>query len=291
MTTREPPLDCIKATRYTAPPIDQNISEDAAGSGETLHARHRIISKEIVIDAARSAAHVFQTPEDVIRNGTDKTTPLEDNPAIGSTRLTSPIRIGVSTTGSPSRTGRQDIRSPREYIGPQWIRDAQPLDTSINGIYSNYRDPAPIFSKVIDRKFTDKSSADVISCCQMNFGSDTVLIESPNFVNLGLAYVHTSDELGYVVIPTTRIGTPMDGSKWLPTSHCIGEVTADRVSRTGSEQDYNAKTDFETRRENQDFERQNNSMTRPTLDSTPLGTSTTTGTKSHIDLIPVGTKS
>ena len=39
------------------PPIDQTIVEDAAGSGETLHARCTIISKEIFIDAARSSAH------------------------------------------------------------------------------------------------------------------------------------------------------------------------------------------------------------------------------------------
>ena len=48
------------------------------------------------------------------------------------------------------------------------------------------------------------------------------------------------------------------------------------MNRTGSDQNYNSKTDFETRRENQDFGRQNNSMT--------------SGTTSPIDLIPVGTK-
>ena len=62
------------------------------------------------------------------------------------------------------------------------------------------------------------------------------------------------------------------------------------MSKTGSEQDYNSKTDFETRRKNQDFGRQNNSMSRPHLDLTPLGTNTTNGTTSPIDSIPVGTK-
>ena len=60
--------------------------------------------------------------------------------------------------------------------------------------------------------------------------------------------------------------------------------------RTRSEQNYNAKTDFETRRENQDFGRQNNSMSRPPLESTPLGTNTNNRSTSPIDLIPVGTK-
>ena len=62
------------------------------------------------------------------------------------------------------------------------------------------------------------------------------------------------------------------------------------MSRTSSEQKYSSKTYFETRRENQDFGRQNNSMTRPTLESTPLSTNTTNRTTSPIDSNPVGTK-
>ena len=40
------------------PPIDQTIAEYAALSGDTLRARCTILSKEIVTDTARSAAHV-----------------------------------------------------------------------------------------------------------------------------------------------------------------------------------------------------------------------------------------
>ena len=239
---------------------------------------------------ACSTAHVFWTHAEVSRHGTYGTTPRDCNTAIGSARLTSPVRIGGSNTGSPSRTGNQDIISPRGSIGTQWSRDDQPLDTSINVIYSEHRDPAPILNKVIGQKFADKSSADVNSRCRMNFGSDAVFTESPNFVNMGIAFVHTSDELGSIFIPATRIGPPTDGSNWLLSSHSIGEVTVDRVSRTASEKDYNAKTDLETRRGNQDFGRQNNSMSRPTLDSTPLGTNTNNGTTSLIASIPVGEK-
>ena len=62
------------------------------------------------------------------------------------------------------------------------------------------------------------------------------------------------------------------------------------MSRTRPEQNYSSKTDSETRRENQDFEHQNNSTSRPPLDSTTLGTNTTNRTMSPIDLITVGTK-
>ena len=109
-------------------------------------------------------------------------------------------------------------------------------------------------------------------------------------MNLGLSSVHISDELGSVLISTTRIGRLMDGSNWLLPGHLIGDVTADRVSRTRSEHNYNAKTDFETRRENQDFGRQNNYMSRPPLDLTILGTNTTNGTMSPIYSIQSKTK-
>ena len=158
------------------------------------------------MDAARSAAHIFQTPADVRWHDTDGTTPQDGNVAIGLTSLTSPVQIGGSVTSSPNRTGSQDIASPRGSIGQQWIRYAEPLDTSINGIYSKQRDPAPTWSKFIGRKFTDESNADVHSRCRMNLTRDTFLTKSPNFVNLGLSSVHTLDELGSVVIPTTRIG-------------------------------------------------------------------------------------
>ena len=270
--------------------IDQTIVEDAAGSGDTLHTRRTILFKEIFMDTVHSPAHVFQTPANVNRHGTYRTTPRDGNTDIESTRLYCPVRIGGSTTGSPSSTGSQYIISPRGSIGTQWSRNDQPFYTSINGIYSKHRDPAPTCSKLIGQKFTDESSADVNLHCRMNLTRDAVLIKIPNFVNMGILSVHKTDELRSVFIATTIIRTPTDDSNWLPTGHRIGEVTADRVSKMGSEQDYNAKTDFETRRENQDFGRQNNSMSQPPLDLNTIGTNTINIKMSHIDSIPVRTK-
>ena len=78
----------------------------------------------------------------------------------------------------------------------------------------------------------------------MNFTRNAVLAGSPNFMNLGLSSVHTSDELGSIFIPTTRIGTLTYGSNWLLPGHRIGEVTADISNMTGSEQEHNDQTDF-----------------------------------------------
>ena len=74
-------------------PIDQKIAEDAAGIGEILQARHSIISKEIVMDAAPSTVRIFRTPVDVSSHGMDGTTPQDGNTAVGSSRLTSPVRF------------------------------------------------------------------------------------------------------------------------------------------------------------------------------------------------------
>ena len=200
-----------------------------------MHARCTIISKEIITDAARSAAHIFWNPTDIRWNSTDGTTPRERNTAIGSNRLTTPVRIGGGTTGSPIRTGRKDIISLRGSIGPQWSRDAQPLDTYINGIYYEHRDPAPTWSEVIGHKFTNKSSADVNLRCRMNLTRDAVLTKIPNFMNMGLSSVPTLDELGSIFIRTTITVMPADGSNCIPPGHCIGKFTVDRVIRMGSE--------------------------------------------------------
>ena len=93
-----------------------------------MHAQRTTLSKEIITEAARSAARVFWTPADVSPHGTDGTTPRYRNTDIGSTRLTYPVLIGGSTTGSPSRTVNQGIISPLGSIGPQWSRNAPIFD-------------------------------------------------------------------------------------------------------------------------------------------------------------------
>ena len=78
-----------------------------------------------------------------------------------------------------------------------------------------------------------------------------------------------------------------------PHIHFISEATADRVSRKKAKNQYNFKSEFETRREkvvDQDFGHQNNPMSQPPLELTPLGTNTTNGTTLPSDPISVRTK-
>ena len=120
--------------------------------------------------------------------------------------------------------------------------------------------------------------------------SNAVGTEAPHFVDLGLPAVNTSDEFNIFGTLPTRIRMPIDGSHWSASDHVFGESTVVGMSATRSEIDYIYKTDFQNWRENRDFGCQNISMSRPHLDSTPIGTNTTNGTTSSIDLIPIGKK-
>ena len=117
----------------------------------------------------------------------------------------------------------------------------------------------------------------------MYFTSNVVQIDALNFVDLGLPDVNALDEFNTFGNPATRIIRPTDGPHWSAPGHVFGEATAVGMSATRSEQNYSYKTDFEIWRENQDFGRQNISMNRPPLESTPIGTNTTNGTTSPIE--------
>ena len=61
----------------------------------------------------------------------------------------------------------------------------------------------------------------------MNFRSDTALSVSPKFMDFGLSSVITTDELGFVLVNTTRIRRLTDSSNWLTSGHDISEATED----------------------------------------------------------------
>ena len=120
---------------------------------------------------------------------------------------------------------------------------------------------------------------------RMNFASDTVFSKSPKFMDLGLSSVGTTDKLGSVFSPTSRIGSSTHGNNWLVRSHSISGATADIVIRTESKHNYNFKNVFKTRKDkvvDQDFGHQNDSMSRPHLELTPMS-------QPPLDSTPLGT--
>ena len=100
--------------------------------------------------------------------------------------------------------------------------------------------------------------------------ADTVNIPEPQFIDLGLSTIDTLDKGTSLWTPATRVGRPTDVSHWSMSEHIFGKYTAVR-NAVIKKSDYNNKTDFETWRENQEFERQNNDRSPLPLDLTPVG--------------------
>ena len=120
--------------------------------------------------------------------------------------------------------------------------------------------------------------------------SNAVVTEAPYFVDLGLLAINASYEVNIFGTPATIIRNQTYGTHWSAPDHIFGGDTAVGMSTTRSEQDYRYKTDLGIWRENQDFGRQNISMSRPPLDSTPIDKNKTNRTTSPIESIPVRIK-
>ena len=148
------------------------IVDGVAASSGTLHVRQTMSTNDIVTDVECTSARVFKDHTVLNWKDTDGLIRQDRNTVRVSPILTTPVRIGAGTSVSPTRMGSQDIGSPSGSIGPQEVRDAQPLDTAINGTYAKHRDAAPTWSKLIDRKFSNESSADVYLRCRMNLTYD-----------------------------------------------------------------------------------------------------------------------
>ena len=125
------------------PPIDPTIADGVMESIRTLNARQTITSKEIVTDAARSGALVFQDPTVVNQKDMDGKIPPDRNTIVIHHRSTTPVRMGNLPLVSPTSISSQDIEIPRRSIGPKEVRNVEPLDISINGIFFEYKGPAP----------------------------------------------------------------------------------------------------------------------------------------------------
>ena len=124
----------------------------------------------------------------------------------------------------------------------------------------------------------------------MKFLSNVVQTEAPQFVDLGLLTINTSNDLSLLVTPATRIRRPTDGYHWSMTDRVFGEATSVIMNVARSGQDYSYKTNFEIWRENQESERLNILMSRPTLDSTYIVTYTANITMAQLELTPIQTK-
>ena len=102
------------------------------GTQETLGARQTLLPKELVTDAARSGAQIFQTPREVRGTGRDGSMPRDVNTAVATASLNLQSPNFMGTSDSPTLTENQDIVSPRRSIIMQKGMNAEPLDAPIN---------------------------------------------------------------------------------------------------------------------------------------------------------------
>ena len=118
--------------------------------------------------------------------------------------------------------GSKEISSIHGSTSSAEIGDTQKFDTSIDGNLAKNCDYTPIFSKVIGRELYHESSTDIYLCCQVEFTSNAVVTEAPDFIHLGLLAVNAWDELGSFGNPITRVGRSTDGSKWSAPGRVFG---------------------------------------------------------------------
>ena len=202
--------------------------------------------KEIVTDGTRSAAGVLKDPP--VINWKDMSGPITvDKNTFGIPPIpTTQFLTGTGSSASPISIGIQNIEGPSRSIIPQEARNSELFDVSIHRYPAKHMDPTPGWSKIIGNKVVINKSTDVYACRRMNFGNATVISNNPNFMNFGLSPVNTRDTLGSVILPTTRVGRPTNGSNWIRPGHVISEATVNGMSKTKAKNHYYFKSDFET---------------------------------------------
>ena len=195
------------------PPVHQATADGVSTCGRDLHALRTVLSEKIFTGTAPSAEHVFKDPPVVNWKITSRLIRIDMNTIIVSPRATTQVLTSTGTSAPPIRIRIQEIGSPRGSIGPQKVRNAHPFKTLINQFSPEYGHLMPIFRKVIGSKTVPDESADVYVHKRMYFGINSVLSESPNFMDFGLSPANTPDKLESVIIPTTIVVMLKNGSR------------------------------------------------------------------------------
>ena len=170
-------------------PVNQTSAGGVTTSVRALHAVRAVFYKDIVTVATCSAAGVLKDTPVINWKDMGETIPVDRNTVGITPRTTTQVQTGIGPSVPPSIIGSQKVEDPRQSIIPQEVRNANPLNASINRILAKHRDPTPSWSKLISSKTFTNKSAGVYARGWMNFRSDTVLSESPNFMDFGLLSV------------------------------------------------------------------------------------------------------
>ena len=244
-------------------PITPIIAAGVVGVRESLSPLQTVLLQSNVTDAVRNCARIYRTPEKV--SGTERygATPRDLYSSETNSIFSFQIPSFIVTSVSPAHFRDQYIVSPRHPSSiVKRVKSAEPFDARINGSPAKTIDSTSFFSHVMVLEAISGEFADIDASKRMNFASNSVLGETPKFVDLRISTVNTADKLDSVFAPVTRAEVLMGNSKWLVDSHSIVKVTAHRVSEAKGYRYYIKNSGFETRNF---FERGNIQLTRQDL--------------------------
>ena len=240
-------------------PINSLVTADVVGVQEILSPHQTVPLEASVTDAACSCTRIFRTTGKVRRTGRDVSTPKDVNSSETNFRLNSPSPGSNPNSITPVRYGAQDVISPSHISIAKRDRNAEPLEAPIDVSLAVNGQSTSFFRKVIVLETVPGEVADVNACERMNFTSNSVLGESPKFMDLGLSPANTADKLNSVLSSATRAEGLTENSEWIASRHGCKEFTLGIVSKAKAYSDYIKNSEFETMNV---FERENSSETR-----------------------------
>ena len=195
--------------------IDPRIDDRVATCGGTLHALATPTTNVVIKYAERSSAQVNRDTGHVSRTGSDGNTPYNCDVAERSPRENGPVLIGgIVTPETIGYNGSLDVLNKQQSTPPSISSNTQYFDSSVDGNFAKDGEYTFIFRKVLSRELSNSLSADIYSCCSVDFTSNAVITEAPTFVHLGLPDANALDEFNTFGIPTTIVRRSMDSSYW-----------------------------------------------------------------------------
>ena len=174
--------------------INPLFTTDVVGVCDILSPFQTVLLKASVTDTVRSSARIFWgTPGKVSRKSRDDSMTRYVN-YNDNCSLSSPIPVSNPNYISPARFGNQEVISPSHPSIAKRGRNAELFDAPIDGTLAANGHYTSYFSGVICLEAVSGEVADVNAHERMNFASNSVLGETPKFVDLGLLSANTVDK-------------------------------------------------------------------------------------------------
>ena len=200
--------------------MDPMIDNTIAKIGGVSQALSKPPTKEVVADTACNIAWVNWNLRHVIRTGRDGSTLYETGMDVKSKPFPFPIPIESPTIDSSCGINRSlQVGKKQQSSSPDKVSNSQKLDTVINRKFTDDQDYTSLLIKLIVHKLSNGSIYDLYLRCRMNFSSNAVQTKAPQFVDLGLPAINTSNKLSVLGTTATRTIIRTDVYHWLVPDH------------------------------------------------------------------------